>query len=59
MKKRTKFSLRTKIYLAIVGLFTLTGVLYAANPIFFNAFPMPRAWPLTRSHLYSSGWCDK
>ena len=32
MKKRTKITLRTKIYLTIVGLLALTGVLYAANP---------------------------
>ena len=37
MKKRTKISLRTKIYLTIVGLLALTGVLYAANPSFFAA----------------------
>src|SRR6478736_4186004 len=32
MKKRIKFTLRTTIYLAILGLLTLTGVFYAANP---------------------------
>ena len=32
MKKRTKITLRTKIYLTIVGLLALTGVFYAANP---------------------------
>ena len=32
MKKRTKISLRTKIYLTLVGLLALTGVFYAANP---------------------------
>ena len=32
MKKRTKFTLRTTIYLTIVGLLALTGVFYAANP---------------------------
>ena len=41
MKKRTKISLRTKIYLTFVGLFALTGVLYAiprqSSP--FSAFP--------------------
>ena len=36
MKKRTKITLRTKIYLTIVGLLALTGVLYAATPIFFT-----------------------
>ncbi len=32
MKKRTKFTLRTKIYLTIVALLALTGMFYAANP---------------------------
>ena len=40
MKKRTKITLRTKIYLTIVGLLALTGVLYAANPIFFTQCPL-------------------
>jgi hypothetical protein len=37
MKKRTKFSLRTKIYLTLVGLLAITGALYAfpANPVTF------------------------
>ena len=30
--KRSKITLRTKIYLTIVGLLALTGVFYAANP---------------------------
>ena len=38
MKKRTKITLRTKIYLTIVGLLALTGVLYASNP---SVFVMP------------------
>src|SRR5258708_2677477 len=32
MKKRSKFSLRTKIYLAIVAPLALTGILYAQFP---------------------------
>src|SRR4030095_10831431 len=37
MKKRTKISLRTKIYLTIGGLLSaLTGILYAANPFPFS-----------------------
>src|SRR6266478_8678614 len=39
MKKRTKISLRTKIYLTIVALLSLTGVLYASNPSTFSFFP--------------------
>ena len=36
MKKRTKITLRTKIYLTIVALLALTGVIYAASPSFFS-----------------------
>ncbi len=36
MKKRTKITLRTKIYLTIVLLLSLTGVFYAANPVPFT-----------------------
>src|SRR6476660_8486165 len=35
MKRRTKITLRTKIYLTIVALLSLTGVFYAANPTVF------------------------
>ena len=41
MKKRTKITLRTKIYLTIVALLALTGVFYAATPIFFTTFNQP------------------
>ena len=42
MKKRTKISLRTKIYLTIVGLLALTGVFYASNPVPFSSrVPFP------------------
>ena len=58
MKKRTRFSLRTKIYLAIVGLFALTGALYAATPIFFNAFPQATGVAASTSNFYATGWCD-
>ena len=49
MKKRIKITLRTKIYLTIVGLLALTGVFYAANPSQCHcpksvAAPM-RRWP--------------
>ena len=37
MKKRTKITLRTKIYLAIAGLsVAVSGILYAANPFPFS-----------------------
>src|SRR5215217_6771035 len=32
MKKRIKITFRTKLYLTIAALLTLTGVFYAANP---------------------------
>src|SRR6266403_4341118 len=41
MKKRTKITLRTKIYLTIAGLLSLTGVLYAATPLFFTTYNEP------------------
>ena len=59
MKKRTKISLRTKIYLTIAGLFALTGALYAATPIFFNAFPQATGVAISPSNMYATGWCDQ
>jgi len=42
MKKRTKITLRTKIYLTIVALLALTGVFYASNPTpFSGGVPFP------------------
>ena len=32
-----KITLRTKIYLTIVGLLALTGIIYAANPMPFSS----------------------
>ena len=58
MKKRTKITFRTKIYLAIAGLFALTGALYAATPIFFNAFPQATGVAASTSNFYATGWCD-
>ena len=58
MKKRTKISLRTKIYLTIVGLLALTGVLYAANPSVFvmpgNGVFRPISPAVTQTHFYVS-----
>ena len=48
MKKRTKVSLRTKIYLTIVGLLVLTGVLYAQ-------FPPSHPTPLTAGVPFPTG----
>ena len=46
MKKRTKITLRTKIYLTIVGLLALTGVFYAANPSKLATVPKSVAAPV-------------
>ena len=48
MKKRSKITLRTKIYLTIVALLALTGIFYAANPTPFATVDGPEAWPLPR-----------
>src|SRR3954469_5588356 len=37
MKKRTKISLRTKIYLTVGGLLALTGLIYASTPTPFSS----------------------
>src|SRR4029077_8953083 len=65
MKKRTKISLRTKIYLTLVGLLALTGVFYAANPSPFvtsghGVFqPIGMAADMTNGgHLYVSQYED-
>ncbi len=61
MKKRTRVSLRTKIYLTIGGLLTLTGALYAlpGTPYFFTAFPQATGVAASPSNFYATAWCDK
>src|SRR5213594_4662113 len=60
MKKRTKISLRTKIYLTIVGLLALTGVLYAANPApFVFTIPFPPGVPAAPDLLLVSEYCSE
>ena len=59
MKKRTKITLRTKIYLTIAGLLALTGALYAATPIFFTAFPQATGVAVSPINLYATGWCNQ
>ena len=58
MKKRTKITLRTKIYLTNVGLLTLTGIIYAANPSVFvmpgNGVHAPISPAVTQTHFYVS-----
>src|SRR5207244_7472278 len=58
MKKRTKITLRTKIYLTIVALLALTGVFYAANPSIFvppgNGVLRPISPAVNPTHFYVS-----
>ncbi len=58
MKKRTKITLRTKIYLTIVALLALTGVFYAANPSIFvppgNGVFRPISPAVDPTHFYVS-----
>src|SRR6266576_1120093 len=60
MKKRTKITLRTKIYLTIGGLLALTGVLYAANPAPFAAgIPFPTGVAAAPDLLLVSEYCSE
>ncbi len=59
MKKRTKITLRTKIYLAIVGLLSLTGAVYAATPIFFNQFIQATGIAISPANMYATAWCNQ
>src|SRR5438094_9849134 len=57
MKKRTKITLRTKIYLTIVLLLSLTGVFYAANPTFFTSVPFATGVAASQSELLVTPYC--
>ena len=58
MKKRTKITLRTKIYLTIVALLALTGVFYASNPVPFTAgIPFPTGVAAAPDLLLVSEYC--
>src|SRR6266704_3366324 len=60
MKKRTKITLRTKIYLTIVALLSLTGVFYAANPTpFVFTIPFPTGVAAARDLLLVSEYCSE
>ena len=60
MKKRTKITLRTKIYLTIVGLLALTGVFYAANPTpFTGGVPFPTGVAAAPDLLLVSEYCSQ
>jgi hypothetical protein len=59
MKKRTKFSLRTKIYLTIVGLLALTGIIYAVppgTPFIFSTFPGLTGLAASKTELFATGY---
>ena len=59
MKKRTKITLRTKIYLTIAGLLALTGVFYAANPVpFVSTIPFPTGVSAAPDLLLVSEYCN-
>src|SRR6478672_9633555 len=62
MKKRNKITLRTKIYLTVVGLLALTGVLYASNPSVFvmpgSGVDQPIGLAADPNHLFSSQYND-
>src|SRR4029453_2738257 len=60
MKKRPKITLRTKIYLTIIGLSALTGVFYAANPIPFSSGEgLPSSVAASRDLLVVSDYCSE
>jgi hypothetical protein len=57
--KRRKISLRTKIYLTIVGVLALTGATYAANPVFFTQFIQATGVAVSPLDMYATPWCDQ
>jgi hypothetical protein len=60
MKKRTKISLRTKIYLTIVALLALTGVFYASNPTpFTGQVPFPTGVAAAPDLLLVTEYCSE
>ncbi len=62
MKKRSKITLRTKIYLTIAALLTLTGVFYASNPTVFvspgHGVDTPIGLAADPTHLFLSQYND-
>src|SRR5436190_12367567 len=56
MKKRTKFTLRTKIHLTIVGLLALTGIIYAATPVTFSTFQGLTGLAASKTELFATGF---
>ena len=59
MKRSTKTTLRTKIYLVIVALLALTGILYASNPVpFTGGIPFPTGVSAARDLFLVSEYCN-
>src|SRR6185369_2384379 len=56
MKKRTKISLRTKIYLTIVGLLAMAGIIYAATPFQFSTFQSLTGVAVSKTDLFTTGF---
>ena len=50
---------RTKTYLIIAGLLSLTGAVYAATPFFFTPFSQATGVAASPSNLYATEWCDQ
>ncbi|HEY2045760.1 MAG TPA: hypothetical protein VGG93_04190, partial [Candidatus Udaeobacter sp.] len=60
MKKRTEISLRTKIYLTIVGLLSLVaGTVYGASPFFFAPLNEATGIAISPTTLYATQWCGQ
>ncbi|MFL6501812.1 MAG: hypothetical protein ACJ8LL_13970 [Candidatus Udaeobacter sp.] len=60
MKKITKITLTTKIYLTIAALLALTGILYAANPTPFSSqVPFPTGVAAAPDFLLVSEYCSE
>jgi hypothetical protein len=59
MKKRTKITLRTKIYLTIAGLVALTGILYAANPTPFATLTGPNGVAAIPDAVFATQQCSQ
>ena len=59
MKKRTKISLRTKIYLTIVGLLAMVGAVYAATPLFFGSRDEATGIAVSPENMYATAWCNQ
>ena len=56
MKKRTKISLRTKIYLTIVGLLAMAGIIYAATPVTFSTFQSLTGVAVSKTEFFTTGY---